>query len=57
MFVYVMDKESKEWLEKQGFVLIKKDERSGYWCFENKNIQMAEFTLDCPCVVSDILAF
>lgn len=57
MFVYVMDKDSKETLEKQGFKLIEQDERNGVWVFENKAMNVAEFELSCPCVVSDILTF
>lgn len=57
MFVYVMDQESKELLEKNGFVMIKEDPRNGCWCFENKEMSVVDFSLDCPCVVSDIMSF
>lgn len=57
MFVYVMDLDSKNVLEKHGFQLIRKDEHSGMWIFENKGAGVADFSLDIPCVVTDVLAF
>ena len=55
MFIYVMDLESKELLEKHGYKLLKADERLGVFCFENKPDM--EFSLDVPCVVSSVMTF
>lgn len=57
MFVYVMDDDSRRLLEARGFQLIKKDARNGLWCFENKNMETFEFSMDIPCVVSDVMTF
>lgn len=55
MFIYVMDLESKELLEKHGYKLLKADERNGVYCFENKADM--EFDLQIPCVISSIMTF
>lgn len=55
MFIYVMDLESKELLERHGYKLLKADERNGVYCFENKPNE--EFSLACPCVVSSVMTF
>lgn len=55
LFIYVMDLESKEMLERHGYKLLKADERNGVYCFENKPDM--EFTLNCPCVFSSIMTF
>lgn len=55
MFIYVMDMDSKGLLEEHGYSLIKEDTLHGVWCFENK--KDCEFTLECPCVISNILTF
>lgn len=55
MFIYVMDLESKELLERHGYKLLKADERNGVYCFENKPDM--EFDLQIPCVVSSIMTF
>lgn len=57
VFIYVMDEASKRLLEEHGYKLIKEDTRNGVWCFENKTHDMLDFTLDCPCVVSDVMTF
>ena len=57
MFIYVMDPDSRDLLRKHGFVLLKEDTRNGVWCFENKDMDTMDFSLDCPCVVSDIMTF
>ncbi len=55
MFIYVMDLDSKELLERNGYKLIKADERNGVYCFENK--ANMEFALEVPCVISDTITF
>ena len=55
MFIYVMDLDSKELLEKHGYKLLKVDERNGVFCFENKPDM--EFNLRVPCVVSSVMTF
>ena len=55
MFIYVMDLESKELLEKHGYVLLKSDEQHNVYCFENK--KEIEFALDVPCVISSVMTF
>ena len=55
MFIYVMDLDSKELLERHGYKLLKADERLGVFCFENK-LDM-EFSLECPCVISSVMTF
>lgn len=54
-FIYVMDLDSKEMLEQQGYKLLKVDERNGVFCFENKSDM--EFDLACPCVFSNVMTF
>lgn len=54
-FVYVMDLESKEVLEKRGYRLLKADEKHGVFCFENKDGM--EFAMDIPCVFSNVMTF
>lgn len=54
-FIYVMDLESKELLERLGYKLLKSDERNGVYCFQNK--ADAEFDLACPCVFSNVMTF
>ena len=55
MFIYVMDLDSKELLERHGYKLLKADERLGVFCFENKPDM--EFSLECPCVISSVMTF
>lgn len=59
MFVYVMDKESKEILEAQGYTLLKEKRVNGtpsMWVFVNKTEQQFD-NINVPCVVSDTLTF
>lgn len=58
MFIYVMDEKSKQVLEQQGYTLISSN--GTVWCFENNNHKdknTMEFSLDIPCVVSDVMMF
>ena len=55
MFIYVMDLDSKELLEKHGYVLLKEDLKNGVFCFENK--PDTTFELMCPCVFSSVMTF
>lgn len=56
MFIYVMDKRSKNALIKRGYSLLKEDSRNHVWVFANK--ADAQFDdLDIPCVISDTLTF
>lgn len=57
MFVYVMDLDSKQYLEELGYTLIREDPRNNVWCFENKYGHDMSFSLEVPCVFSDIVLF
>ena len=57
-FIYVMKKEDRDKLLKRGFHLLKEDELSSLWIFENNAELDLEFAKDAPrYVFSDILSF
>lgn len=57
-FIYVMKKDIKDKLLKRGFHLLKEDEASSLWIFENNSELQFEFEEKCPHIVySDILSF
>ena len=59
MFIYVMDEESKKYMEEHGYSLLKCNAEGGdatVWVFANK--ENHEFDdIGVPCVVSDTLTF
>lgn len=57
-FIYVMKKEDRDKLLKRGFQLLKEDELSSLWIFQNDTELDLEFAKDAPrYVLSDILSF
>ena len=60
MFIYVMDKKSRKFLEKNGYVFIKdnapKGKKATIRVFQSKSEQCYE-NLAIPCIVSDTLTF
>ena len=60
MFIYVMDIESKECLEKMGYTLMKDNgtvnNEASVWVFANKEDCQFD-NLEVPCIVSDTLTF
>lgn len=56
MFLYVMDKESRDRLLALGFELLKANDKNTIWVFVNKSEQAFD-SVDVPCVVSDTLTF
>ena len=56
-FIYVMDEKSKDKLLANGYTLLKHNEKSNVWCFENKLPDQMAFDLDINCVFSDMLTF
>lgn len=57
MFIYVMDEESKQYLEELGYTLIQEDPVHKVWCFKNQYSNQMDFSLKIPCVISDIMMF
>lgn len=58
MFLYVMDKESRDKLIKLGYELLKENDRGNIWIFtNNKNQTFDVVDADIPYVVSDTLIF
>lgn len=56
-FIYVMDEKSKDTLLKKGYNLLKNDGENNIWVFENPHLDVLEFDLDVPHVLSDVLTF
>lgn len=57
-FIYVMRKEDRDRLLKRGFNLLKEDEASSLWIFENDAGLDLQFEKNPPHMVfSDILSF
>lgn len=56
MFIYVMDKTSKDMLLSYGYELLKENNTKSIWVFVNKPDQNFD-VFDIPCVVSDTLTF
>ena len=54
MFIYVMDKDSRDYLLARGYELLKHN--GSVWVFVNKS-EICFDTADIPCVVSDVLTF
>ena len=57
MFVYVMDIDSKRYLEEHGYKLIKANEDTHVYCFENKPEMEFDLNPNIQCVVSSIMIF
>ena len=57
-FIYVMKKELRDKLISRGFTLLKENEASSLWIFENHTELQFEYDEKCPhFVYSDILSF
>lgn len=52
-----MDEKSKDTLLKKGYNLLKNDGENNIWVFENPHLDVLEFDLDVPHVLSDVLTF
>ena len=57
MFIYVMDIDAKKYLEEHGYKLLKANEDTHVYCFENKPEMEFEFNPEIQCVISSIMIF
>jgi len=56
-FIYVFDEKAKKALMKQNYHLLREDEKSDIWIFENKDPENYDFSFEYPFVLSSTMSF